>query len=129
MKTAKMLGIWMDNSNAHIMELTSHNMETNIVTSAFTNEERKETLGASGEHVMHNKEQQQQSVYYKKLGDIIAGYDDVIIFGPTNAKAELCNVLKADHHFKAIKIEMQSADKMTENQEHAFVKAYFKNKL
>jgi stalled ribosome rescue protein Dom34 len=129
MKTAKMLGIWMDNANAHIMALTSSDMETNLVTSSFTNEERKETQDASGEHTMHNKEQQQQSVYYKKLGDIILGYDDVILFGPTNAKAELFNELKEDHHFKNIKIEIQSTDKMTEHQEHAFVKAYFKNKL
>ena len=129
MKTAKMLGIWMDNSTAHVMPLTNQPMLSTVVTSAFTSEERKETLGTGGEHVMHNKEQQQQSVYYKKLGDIIAGYDEVLIFGPTNAKAELCNVLKADQHFKNIVITMQPADKMTEPQEHAFVKAYFKNKV
>ena len=125
MKTDKKLGIWMDNSTAHIIELTTAAMATSIVASAFTNEEREQTLGRS-EHVMHNKEQQQQSVYYKKLSDIIAGYDDVLLFGPTNAKAELFNVLKENQHFKNIKIEMQSADKMTEHQEQAFVKNYFK---
>jgi hypothetical protein len=129
MKTAKMLGVWMDNANAHIMPLTSGEMETNTVASSFTTEERDTTLGNSGEHVMHNKEQQQHSAYYKKLGDIILGYDEVILFGPTNAKAELHNLLKEDQHFKNIKIEIQSTDKMTEPQEHAFVKAYFKNKL
>jgi hypothetical protein len=127
MHTDKKLGIWMDNSSAHVMALTTADMETDIVTSAFTNEERETTLGRS-EHIMHNKEQQQQSVYYKKLSDIIATCDDVILFGPTNAKAELFNALKADPHFKKIKIEMQSADKMTEHQEHAFVKAYFKSR-
>ena len=125
MKTDKKLGIWMDNSTAHIIELTTADVETSIVASAFTNEEREQTLGKS-EHVMHNKEQQQQSVYYKKLSDIIAGYDDVLLFGPTNAKAELYNTLKTDQHFKDIKIEVQSADKMTEHQQQAFVKNYFK---
>ena len=74
---------------------------------------------------MHNKEQHQQSDYYKQLGEIIKNYTEVILFGPTDAKVELFNILKADHHFAKIKIEFQQADKMTENQQHAFVKEYF----
>ncbi len=35
------------------------------------------------------------------------------------------NVLKADHHFDKINIETRQTDKMTENQQHAFVKEYF----
>ena len=74
---------------------------------------------------MHNKEQHEQSEYYKSIGEIIKNYDDVIIFGPTDAKTELFNLLKADHRFAKIKIEIKQADKMTENQQHAFVKEYF----
>ena len=46
-------------------------------------------------------------------------------FGPTNAKTELLNMLRTDHHFDKIDIEVKNTDKMTENQEHAFVKEYF----
>ena len=74
---------------------------------------------------MHNKEQHQQSDYYKRISDEILHYDEVIIFGPTNAKSELVNILKTDHRFAAIKLEVKQSDKMTENQEHAFVKEYF----
>ena len=35
------------------------------------------------------------------------------------------NILKADHHFDKINIETRQVDKMTENQQHAFVKEYF----
>ena len=35
------------------------------------------------------------------------------------------NVLRTDHRFAKIKIEMKQTDKMTENQQHAFVKEYF----
>ena len=48
-----------------------------------------------------------------------------MLFGPTNAKTELLNLLKADHHFDKINIETKQADKMTENQQHAFVREYF----
>ncbi len=74
---------------------------------------------------MHNKEQQLQNGYYLQLGQIIRNYKSVVLFGPTEAKTELFNLLRADHRFGGVKIEVQPADKMTENQQHAFVKAYF----
>lgn len=77
------------------------------------------------EKLMHNKEQHEQSEYYKKLGETIISYDEVILFGPTDAKIELFNVLRADQRFAKIKIEIKQTDKMTENQEHAFVREHF----
>ena len=124
MTTTKNLGIWMDHSNAHLMEFTTDPIETNTIASTFTHEGRKDSLDKS-EHVMHNKEQHQQSEYYKELGEAIRSYDDVILFGPTHAKAELLNILRADHRFEKIKIETQQADKMTATQQHVFVKEYF----
>lgn len=49
----------------------------------------------------------------------------VVLFGPTDAKVALYNILKADHRFAKIKIEIKPADKMTENQQDTFVKIYF----
>ena len=114
----------MDHSSAHLMEFTTDPIETKTIDSSFTHEEKSDTLGKS-EHVMHNKEQHEQSAYYKKLGEVISHYTDVILFGPTDAKNELHNVLKADHHFDKIKIETLTVDKMTEHQQHAFVKEHF----
>jgi hypothetical protein len=123
MTTAKQLGIWMDHASAHVMEYNDH-MITNIVLSDATHSEKEKTL-QKGESMMHNKEQQQQGEYYKSLGDTIKNYDDVLLFGPTDAKVELLNILKADLSFSKIKIEIKQTDKMTENQEHAFVREYF----
>ncbi len=124
MKTGKCLGIWMDHSAAHLMELKTSAIETKIIESKFTHEIKEESLRKS-EKLMHNREQHEQSEYYKKLGDVIKNYEGVLLFGPTDAKVELFNVLKADHLFEKIKIEVKQADKMTENQEHAFVREYF----
>jgi hypothetical protein len=124
MKTLKKLGIWMDHANAHIMEYTPDSIQSGIITSKFTHEEKEHSLGKS-EWLMHNKEQHEQSDYYKKLGETIKKYDEVILFGPTDAKSELLNVLKADHLFAKIKIETKQADKMTETQQQTFVKEYF----
>ena len=124
MTTAKNLGIWMDHSSAHLMEFTADPIETKTIESKFTPQVKLESLNRS-ERVMHNKEQHQQSEYYKELGEIIKNYEGVLLFGPTEAKVELFNTLKADHRFEKIKIEIKQTDKMTENQEHAFVREHF----
>lgn len=124
MKKLRLLGIWMDNSSAHAMTLANDTIITEIIDSKFTHQVREQTLSKS-ENMMHNKEQQQQSSYYQRIGDVIKNYEKVVLFGPTNAKSELANLLKEDHHFDAIEVEVKSADKMTEHQMQAFVKAYF----
>ncbi|HUZ61012.1 MAG TPA: hypothetical protein VMU83_19720 [Hanamia sp.] len=123
MTKTKNLGIWMDHASAHVMEIADP-IVTNIVVSESTHEEKEKTL-QKGESMMHNKEQQQQGEYYKSLCETIKNYDDVLLFGPTDAKVELLNILKADLSFSKIKIEIRQTDKMTENQEHAFVREYF----
>lgn len=128
MTTAKYLGIWMDHANAHIMEFSTETIETKTLDSKFTHEAKEHSLERS-EHMMHNKEQHQQAEYYKKLGEVIKNYEEVILFGPTSAKVELSNILKADHLFSKIKIEVENTDKMTEHQQHAFVKNHFKKRL
>ncbi len=124
MTATKNLGIWMDHASAHVMELTAAPIKSQLVESAFSHQVKEETISKS-EHLMHNKEHHQHLAYYKKLGDIIKNYDHVLLFGPTDAKAELYNVLKDDHHFAKIQIDLAPADHMTEHQEHAFVKQHF----
>ncbi len=59
-----------------------------------------------------------QLEYYKNPAEVIKEYEDVSILGPTNAKAELINILKADHRFAKIKIEVKQTDKTSDNQQH-----------
>ena len=114
----------MDHSSAHLMEFTLDPITTEVITSKFTHQQKEHSLGKS-EDGMHSKEQHQQSEYYKRIAEAIRKYEDVIIFGPTDAKLELLNLLRADHNFQHIKIKIEQADKMTQNQEHAFVREYF----
>jgi stalled ribosome rescue protein Dom34 len=122
MTKSKDLGIWMDHSNATLMEFTSDPIEIKTIPSL--NESKQNSQGSS-ENVTNNKEQHRQSDFYKRLGETIRNYESIVLFGPTNAKVELYNILREDQRFENIKIEVKSADKMTENQQHAFVKEYF----
>jgi len=111
----------MDHASAHLMPFPIEEVsDTTIDEGAEPGGE-----GNAGDIHIHNKEQHQESAYYKQLGEAIIGYDEVILFGPTDAKTELYNLLMADSHFEKIKIEVEQTDKMTENQLHAFVRDYF----
>lgn len=125
MKNIRQLGIWMDHSNAYLMELTNDSILTNRVVSEFSKQEA-ELNHYKGEKLIHKKEHHLQLDYYKKIGDIIKMYQEVVLFGPTDAKNELLNMVKTDHLFNEIKIEVENSDKMTESQMHTFVRDYFK---
>jgi len=125
MKKQKQLGICMDHSSALIMELTN-NM---IISTEFESESiKKIEIENEDNHEIKGKEEQQtQSAYYKRISDIIRNYEAVLLFGPTDAKNELFNLIKVDHDFDNILIELRTTDKMTENQMFAFVKDFFKS--
>jgi hypothetical protein len=125
MKTTKQLGIWMDHSIAHVIKLSNGTIETNSIESTPEIEENQQIVYKDESHSL-NKEQRELTSYFRKLGDVILENDQVLLFGPTEAKSELLNVLKENHLFDKIKIEVESADKMTEIQRNTFVKEHFK---
>ena len=123
MKTPKKLGIWMDHSTAHIIEFKNIAIASNTIESLSVQGE-KQNFGKD-ESLKHNTEQDQLSEFFKRLSAIIKDYSEVILFGPTNAKTELYNLLKEERHFNNIKIDIETTDNLTENQMHAFVKEHF----
>jgi len=130
MKAKKKLGIWMDHSIAYLMEFTSSAFEIKTIESKFTEQKKLQTVSKS-DSLMHNKEQQKLSSYYKKISEIIKDYKKVILFGPTDAKVELFDILSEDERFIKIKFEIQNTDKMTKEQKNSFVMDMFfkKNSL
>ena len=125
MKNQKQLGIWMDHSTANLIDLDSNN-KSKTITSEFTFDTKEEALSRS-ESIMHNKRQQMHESFYKNIGSQILKYKHVLLFGPTNAKVELHNYIKKDVNYKDITIDVESADKMTDNEKVAFVKKHFSN--
>lgn len=124
MITRKCLGIWMDHSNAQLIEFTTNPMHTTIISSDFTHEAKVDSLEKS-EKLMHNKEQGSQLVYFKKIEKEIEKNTEILLFGPTDAKKELLTLLRANHKFDHIIIEIKQTEKMTENQLYQFVRNHF----
>lgn len=123
MSEPKQIGIWMNHSIAQLIEPNSE-FPASTIASNFT-QNTKELALQKGENKMHSKEQEYQHQFYKAIGNEILKYHHVLLFGPTNAKTELNNILSTNHHFDKIKIDVQDADDITDNQKMAFIKQHF----
>ncbi len=116
----------MDHANAHLMEFTEAPIQTTTITSGFTHDDKMHSL-SKNENLMHNKEQHEQASYYKALAAKMVNYNHVLLFGPTQAKKELLNIVRAEHRLEKVRVDVKQTDKMTENQQHAYVKEFFSN--
>ncbi len=128
MHNINQVAVWMDHASAHFLENPLNEVENIVVYSKSTHQERNNALERS-EKKMHNTEQHEELAFYKKIGDMIRDYKEVLLFGPTEAKTELLNLLSIDPNFSDIKFTVENTDKMTGNQEQAFVREYFKKTL
>jgi len=124
MKDIKKLGVWMDHSKAFLMELTNGPILQHQLQSDFNFLHRESSLVKS-ELLLHNREQHEQSVYYQTIAKTIINFNEVLLFGPTEAKDELFNLIRANTLFDKIKITVQNSDIMTEVQMHIHVREFF----
>ncbi len=123
MHTNTQIGIWMDHSHAHLITFNPE-FSRETITSKFDHTIKLSAL-SKGEKSMHNKEHHFQTKYYNEIITEIKKYTDVLLFGPTDAKQELHNLLKNENGVSSIKITLKDEDKMTENQEKEIVKIFF----
>ena len=120
----KKVGVWMDHSIAHLMEFSKHPFEITTIESKFTPEQK---IGSAKkrQNNLHNKEKEEQTKYFKKIMNVISKYNEIILFGPTDAKQELFNIVVTDNRFQNSKVLVKQTDKMTPIQQEAFVTGYF----
>jgi stalled ribosome rescue protein Dom34 len=128
MKTTKRLGIWMDHSTARMMEFTVEDFKVHTLESQLDGLDNQDGLKHS-ESLLHNKENQTLKSFYKSLIETIKNFDEIVLFGPTTAKTELYNLIREDHKYDHLKIETKAANKMSYEEQHAFIKDYFSKLL
>lgn len=125
MQTTKNLGVWLDHASAQLIDLNDK-INNHSIVSKFYSHTKEDALSRS-ENIMHNKEHQMQEAFYEKIADVVVKYDQVLLFGPTDAKDELHNYMNKDAHFKDIKMELMSTDKISDIEKFDIVKNHFKN--
>jgi hypothetical protein len=126
MQKIRQLGIYMDHAHAFLMELENGMIVSHNIVSDWKENEEKPNQDSHFMGFHCSEKKQLQSAYYKEISDMIQHYQQVVLFGPTDAKNELHNLLSDNHLFKEIKVECVDSDKLTDVEMHEFVKKYFK---
>ena len=85
----------------------------------------KDYHGGKGEHGSNNADQANSKHYYKDIAHLLLPFDEIFIFGPGQAQEEFQNFLKEDAHFNNKKIIIDTAERLSDPQMIAKVKAYF----
>lgn len=125
MEKRKRLGIWMDDLDAHLMDFKTDIIELNTIESTFVHPEKFEE---EDKRKRQAKEKREYNKFHKDLSETIKYYDEVIIFGSSESKKTLVNILSSDEKFSHIKIAVKDIENLTESQQHNFVKEFFLKK-
>ena len=128
MKATKRIGIWLDHSTARVMEYSTEDHQVTTLESDLNGLDNQDGLQHS-ESLLHHKENQNLKAFYKEIIAVLKDYDEILLFGPTNAKTELYNLIREEHKYDHLKIAAKPAEKMTPPEEHAFVVEHFKTVL
>lgn len=106
MNTAHKLGVWIDHQEANLIEYAGKTVQLNSIS--------------------RDEQMSDKNFYFLRVASIIQQYDEVVLFGRSDAKAQLFNLLNDYSLLFNTKIDLYpTAVDMTENQKHLFVKEYF----
>jgi hypothetical protein len=132
MKAIKQLGIGMDHHHALCIEMVPMTVGMNNktvvsrnVVSEWNDKQSHHTHPSKIDLFNSPEKKHLQAAYFHELSEIIRNYDHVVLFGPTDAKNELHNILKSNHLFQNIQIELVDTDKMNESDMEDYVLQYF----
>lgn len=124
METQKKIAVYMDHFSANLIEYSKSAKNIKTITSEFNHFEKEKIL-QKGESHLHNKEQDLQIKFYSEIKNELFDYFQIILFGPTTAKNELQTILSNSNRFTDIEIVIKITDKLTPNEQLAFVNNYF----
>lgn len=116
----KKLGIYIDQSSANLIELTVDILEKKSAD-ALTEKHLEE----HNENHIEFKESHLQNYYFKKLSECILYYNEVLLFGTSNAINKLFDMISYDNRFYNINIAIKPTDTMTYKQQNDFVSDFF----
>lgn len=133
----KQVGLWLDHAMAHVIGYRdgySYLIET--VESPYNRKPRVAGEGSditrfgvtyisNNEDRKHNRLRNKLESYFTVLENKLKDYDEILLFGPTNAKNQLYNRLTQKKAFAGKTILMESAGTLTENQTIAFVRDFY----
>ena len=135
----KNIGIWVDTSQAFIINCTpaDHSIkkiESHIDTRERIPGESKKYGRFGGQYLTYEKNRQnrrseQTSAYVKNLLKEVASCDSLVVFGPAQMKKILEKEIKSNIQLSTKLAAVKNSTLLTENQMIAWVKEFFDHNL
>ena len=124
----KDVGLWIDRRRAAIVTVTEEEIKTRYIISDIDN--HFQFAGGvppyTDEDIMDRRLANNLKKYYDRIISDIKDANSILIFGPGEAKVELKKRMKSKS-FISKKVQIETEDKMTDNQITAKVRHYFLN--
>ncbi|MFT6167721.1 MAG: hypothetical protein ACJASF_002421 [Vicingaceae bacterium] len=118
-------GIWVDFEKAFIIEA---NNEQESITKIESNIEHFNAHGGPQDNVSETRllerNLHQQKEFFSNVINKVKPNNEIVIFGPAEAKINLKKEFQNHNSFKGQTIPVETSDNMTENQMIAWVKEY-----
>jgi hypothetical protein len=135
----KQTGIWLDSKAAHFIELVDGEMVGfrkfdsgrqlgSAKGGAHRGGRQGGTVAGVSEKTLANRHRNEEREYFEEVLEKMGDADEVIIFGPGEAKTHLSSFIKEHpHSFKPGLRAVLTTDRMTKNEKAAFVKRFFED--
>jgi hypothetical protein len=123
MQTKSKIGVCLDYSIAYLLEEKNEEKVITIIESE--DDEIIDSIEANDE--IPEKRHRKDHIFFKKIFDMVKGFDKVMLFGPASVKNEILKRIKAH---KLVNIEVfnnPNQDKVTDNEKFEFINNYFGN--
>jgi stalled ribosome rescue protein Dom34 len=117
MKTS--VGLWIDHRKAVIVFATNNEEEIKLIHSEFEKPQQSPT-----DDVRQRELTEHLNQYYDEVISSLRKAEALLIMGPGEAKGELKKRLEKNNH-NGCEVEVETADKMTDRQIVAKVRAHF----
>lgn len=136
MKENRKIGIWLDYNNAQIIQEEGSASEPINISSEVDAYHIKGGSAAKvpwgpvdtvSESKLLNKRKQQLAKYYKTIVENLNSGDELLIFGPAEAKLGLQKFIEGYTKIRPSLTGVKTVKFMTENQKKEFVRNHFEN--
>jgi stalled ribosome rescue protein Dom34 len=125
MSNKKVIGVWMDSTQAHIIATNDGSASGEFGIIAEIKSGNHEDARYKNEKSDMAREHEDQKKFFKEIASHITDANTIFVFGPGQAQEQFHNFLDDYQNFNTKKIELGTANKLTHNEMIAKVRIHF----
>lgn len=123
MTDRKLAGIWIDTEKAIVVK--NHDAQNAFKFFLCSPVKAEIQHGNSSENAGNNAERTNRMKFFKEVEHLLTNSQEVYITGPGTIQEELRNYLRDTAQFRNLKIDLDTSQKMSDEQVLETVKEYF----